>query len=95
MVAGADEGAGFDVAEAHLERLGFELGKLARGVETGHGEMVAGGAEILADGEDVAVDGGQVAEDGEQLGGLFAEADHEAGFCEAFGAQLFGEAQEF
>ena len=80
MVTGADQGAGFDVAEAHAKRFGFELGELARSVEAGHGEMVAGGTQILADGEDVATASGQIAEDLEQLGSFFAEADHDAGF---------------
>ena len=80
VVAGANERAGFDVAEASLEGFGFELGKLARSVEAGHGKMVAGGAEILADGKDVATASGQIAEDLEQLGSFFAEADHDAGF---------------
>ena len=94
VVAGADQRAGFDVAETHLERFGLQLGKLARRVEARHGQVVARGAQILADGEDVAADGGEIAEDCEQLGGLFAEADHDAGFGEAFGAQLFGVAQQ-
>ena len=38
---------------------------------------------------------GEVAEDFEQLGGLFAQADHHAGFGEPFGPQLFGVAQQF
>jgi len=78
VVAGADEGAGLHVAEAHLEGFGFQLGELARGVEAGHGEMVARGAQILADGEDVAVGGGEAAEDVDELVGFFAEADHDA-----------------
>jgi hypothetical protein len=80
VVAGANEGAGFYVTEAELEGFGFQFGKFARGVEASHGQMVARGTQILADGEDVAVNRGEVAEDGEQLGGLFAEAYHDAGF---------------
>src|ERR1035437_3506167 len=85
VVAGADQGAGFDVAEAHAEGFGFEIGEFARGVEAGHGQMVARGAQILADGEDVAADRGEVAEDGKQLDGFLAESDHDAGFGEASG----------
>src|ERR1039457_4002634 len=40
VVAGADERAGFDVAEAHPERLGLQFGKLARSVKPRHGQMV-------------------------------------------------------
>lgn len=80
VVAGADQRTGFDVAEAHAEGFGFEIGEFARGVEAGHGQMVARGAQILADGEDVAADRGEVVEDGEQLDGFFAESDHDAGF---------------
>jgi len=90
VVAGADQGAGFDVAETHLEGFGFEVGELARGVEAGHGQVIARGAQILADGEYVAVDGGEVAEDLKQLGCFFAEADHDSGFCYACGVQLLG-----
>ena len=94
VIAGANEGAGFDVAEAHLEGFGFELGEFAWGVEAGHGQVVARGAQILADGEDVATGGGEIAKDLEQLVSFFAEADHDAGFGEAFRAQLLGVAQQ-
>ncbi len=63
VIAGANQGAGFDVAEAHLKGFGLQLGELAWRVEPGHGQVVARRAQILADGQDVAMDGGQVAED--------------------------------
>ena len=85
MIAGPDERAGLDVAEAHSERLGLEIGEFAGGVKPGHGQVVAGRAQILADGEDVAADGGQVAEDLKKLGGFFTEAHHDAGLGEPFG----------
>gem|GEM_PF-4707100 len=80
VVAAADEGAGFYVAEAHLQRLVLEEGELFGGVEAGHREMVAAGAQILADGEDVDLAVGEVAEDAEKLVHLFAHADDDAGF---------------
>ena len=94
VIAGADEWAGLDVTEAHLQSFGFEFCELARGVETCHGEVIARGAEVLADGEDVAADGGEIAEDGEEFVGFFAEADHYAGFGESGGSELFGVAQQ-
>jgi hypothetical protein len=94
VVAGADQRAGFDVAEAHFEGFGLELGKLARRVEAGHGQVVARGAQILADGEDVAVTAARSRKTWSSSCGLFAEADHDAGFGEPVGPQLFGVAQE-
>ena len=79
VVAGADEGAGFYVAEAHLHGFVLEEGELVGGVEAGHREMIARGAEVLADGEDVDLAVGEVAEDGEELVHLFAHADDDAG----------------
>ena len=38
--------------------------------------------------------GREIAEDLEQLVGFFAEADHDAGLCDASGPQLFGVAQQ-
>src|SRR5271170_1030617 len=70
VVAGADQRAGFDVAEAHGEGFALEVGEFLRRVKTGHGEMVAGGTKILADGEDVAAGVGEVAEDFEEFAGL-------------------------
>ncbi len=80
VVAGADEGAAFDVAEAHGEGLVFEEGELVGGVVAGHGQVVAGGAEVLADGEDVDLAVGEVAEDAEELVHLLTHADDDAGF---------------
>ncbi len=67
VITGPHQRAGFHVAEAHLERLGLELGKLARRVKPRHGQVIARGTQILADGEDVAMDGGQIAEDLQQF----------------------------
>ena len=72
VVAGADQGSRFDVAEAHFEGFCFQFGKFPRRVETGHGQVVARGAQVLSDGENVAVNGGEIAEDLEQLDSLFA-----------------------
>jgi len=94
VVAGADKGAGLDVAEAHAEGFGFEIDEFSGRVEAGHGQVVARGAQVLADGEDVAVDGGEVAEDREEFVGLFAETDHDSGFCNAGGVEFFGVAEE-
>ena len=79
VVAAADEGAGFNVAEAHLQGFVFEEGELVGGVEAGHREMVARGTEVLADGEDVYLAVGEVAEDGQEFVHLFAHADDDAG----------------
>ena len=79
VVAGADQRAALDVAEAHGEGFVLEEGELVRRVEALHDEVVAAGAEILADGEDVDFAVGEVAEDGEQLVHLFAHADDDAG----------------
>ena len=95
VIAGADQRTRFDVAEAHLQRFGFELGELTGRIEPGHGQVVARGAQVLADGEDVAMYCREVAEDFEQLAGLFAKADHDAGFRHAGGIQLLGIAQQF
>jgi hypothetical protein len=82
------------MAKTHFEGFGFEVGELARGVEAGHGKVVAGRAQILADGEDVAVDGGEVAEDLEKFDGFFAEADHYTGLGNAGGVQFLGVAEK-
>ena len=55
------------MAKAHAESLGFELGEVARSVEPGHGQVVAGRAQVLPDREDVAADRSEVMEDGEEL----------------------------
>jgi hypothetical protein len=60
MIAGADQRAGLYVAETYLQRFRLKSGKLARGVEARHGQVVARGAQVLADGEDVAARGGQI-----------------------------------
>jgi len=79
VVAGADEGAGFYVAEAHLHGFVLEEGELVGGVEAGHREMVSRGAQVLADSEDVDFAVGEVAEHAEELVHLFAHADDDAG----------------
>ena len=94
VVAGSDEGSGFDVAEAHAKCLGFELGEFARRVEAGHGKVIARRTQVLADGEDVAADCGEVAKDGEEFVGFFAETDHDARFCYAGGVEFFGVTQQ-
>lgn len=93
VVAGADERAGFYVAEAHLERLVFEFGEFAGRVKARHGEMIPRGAQILPDGQDVATGVRQIAEDFQQFVRLFAEADHHAGFGNSRGVQLLGVSQ--
>src|SRR6185312_4479131 len=73
VVAGADERAGFDVAEAHGEGLVLEEGELVGRVEAREDEVVATGPEVLPDGKDVHVAVGEVAEDLEEFVHLFAE----------------------
>jgi hypothetical protein len=53
VVAGADEGAGFDDFEAAAEALIAEGVELLGGDPAVDGQVVAGGLEVLADGEDV------------------------------------------
>jgi len=79
MVAAAHQRSRLYVAEAHLQGFVLEEGELVRGVEAGHGEMVARGAKVLADGEDVDFAVGEIAKDAEELVHLFAHANDDAG----------------
>ncbi len=54
MVAGADQGAGLDVAEAHRFADAFVVGELLGRDPAVDGQVPAGGLKVLADGEDVA-----------------------------------------
>src|ERR1035441_9593816 len=94
MIAGPHQRPRLHVAEANLERLGLQLGELARRIEPGHGQVIARGAQILTDGQNVATGRGQIAEDLEQLGGLLAQAHHHAGLGKPRGPQPFGVAQQ-
>jgi len=84
VIAGPHKGAGFDVAETHLESFGFELGELARRVEARHRQVVREGRRYWP-----MVRMSQWTRRGrgrpQAARGLFAEADHDSGFSDAGG----------
>ncbi len=81
VIAGADEGAGFDDGEFQFfEAVAFVGGELVGVDPAVDGEVLLGGLEVLADGEDIDIVGAKVAEGLEEFFVGFADADHEAGF---------------
>src|SRR5436305_13892088 len=64
VIAAADEGAAFDVAEAALFAAPLPFGELVGVDPAVDGEVLGGGLEVLAEGEDVDADGDEVVEDG-------------------------------
>ena len=92
VVAGADEGAGFYVADAFEFAAGFPVFEFV-GVDPAlDGEVVERRLEVLAEGEDVAADGDEVVEDGVDLVFGFTQAEHHAGLADE--ALLFGDLKE-
>ena len=53
VVAGANEGAGFYVAEAHLQRLFFQKAEFIRRIESRHRKMIFRRPQVLSDCQDV------------------------------------------
>ena len=76
VVAGADEGAGFDDGEAEVKGCCFPVGELFRGYPAINGQVFAGGLQILPQGEDVHIDSANIFQRLLEFLIGFADAEH-------------------
>src|SRR6266481_7028237 len=94
VVGRADQGAGFDVLEAHGFAQDLELGKFI-GVDVAHDrEMFSRGLEILSESEDVRTLSGKVVQSGKHFVFSFAEAQHQARLGWYVGMRFFRAAEQ-
>ena len=80
VVGGANQGAGFDVLEAHFFAEVFEFGELVGMQEAVDGKMFRRRLQVLAESKDVGLVRCDVAEGLLDLVRFLAEAEHDAGF---------------
>src|SRR5467141_1977501 len=94
VVGRANEGAGFDVLEAHGFTKNFVFGKFVGMSVSGDRQMLQRGLQILYKLQDVGALGGEVVERGEYFVFFFAKAEYQAGFSGHFGMSLFRTAEQ-